>query len=191
MSMERHQWPPFILTSALITASLACSLATLRLTTSISYQSEANGISFRYPAGWLITDAPELISLATGPGLTALEPATFSDGEAVILLVIVKGVPASELGEDLVEVLLGFATIGARIGYPTMEDAHIVTINDKEFAIAGYDITLGPGYPNFMAVYGEGDVTVVATAHTSLAYQSAFRPMFEDLLGSIEIEQGN
>lgn len=154
-----------------------------------NYESKALGLFFKYPAGWKVFEDDQSVRIVSNYNLAPEDAANFEEGEGIILLFVFDAADFVDL-DDPISYLDGFASIGARLGPPQKEKTHLVTLNGKEFAIGGYDITIpGPTYPNFIAARLTDQKNILAVTFTSVKNEPEFRMIFESILGSLKTSE--
>ena len=171
------------------TESAATSVAPTEIKPSINevltfrYSSTQNNISFLIPDGWYVDEKETGINIAATPTLRSEDHLSFSKGEAVIFLTISNRTEAQLYDEgtmiDMLNDLPPYLP-------PGKERAHIIILNGKTIAFAGYGINKPIPYPSFTAMTLLEEKVVLGLIFTSIANERSFRGIFQDIIASIE-----
>jgi len=149
------------------------------------YSSDAMGISLEYPTGWFISQSDNYLMISTREDyVNGPTPDSIEEGECRITLFVTSTDIQQQYG-DPITALDGY-TLFAGIEMPDKEPAHIVTLNSKEYAVGTYSNAAGK-IPLFTSIRFTDVNTIVTELYASPNDEEKFRPLFEALLSSIEI----
>jgi len=143
------------------------------------------GISLEYPTGWFISQSDNYLMLSTREDyVSGPTPDSIEDGECRITL-FVTSTDIQQQYSDPITALESY-TLFAGIEMPDKEPAHMAVFNSKEYAIGTYS-KAGGDVPLFTSMRFTAVNTIVTELYASPNDEEKFRPIFEALLSSIEI----
>jgi hypothetical protein len=150
------------------------------------YSSDEMGISLEYPTGWFVSQSDNYLILGTREDyVNGPTPDSIDEGECWVTLFVTSTDIQQQYG-DPITALDGY-TLFAGIEMPNKEPAHMVTLNNKEYAMGTYS-EAGGDVPLFTSMRFTDVNTIVTELYASPNDEEKFRPMFEKLLSSIEID---
>ena len=147
------------------------------------YSSSTFGISFSIPKDWQVNDTESGITINSDLALQVEDNLSFKEGEAIIWLKLIS--QESNITTDeatMIDVLINLPPYLP----PRKEAPHMVEINGKRFAFAGYGINRPVPYPSFTAVLPLDNKAVLGLIFTSIPNERAFRDVFQTIISSIE-----
>jgi len=147
------------------------------------YTSTLFGISFLIPEQWHVDEDEYGITITTDPSLQIEDNLSFADGEAIILLMVTNRVEDQPYDEStMIDVLNDLPPYLP----PGKERAHIIILNGKAIAFAGYGTNKPIPYPSFTAMTLLDKKIVLGLIFTSISNERSFRRLFQDMVASIE-----
>ena len=147
------------------------------------YYSTQHRVSFLIPDGWYVDEKEPWIDIATNPTLRSEDNLSFSKDEAVIFLRITDRTEAQLYDEGMMIDILNDLPPYLP---PGRERAHIIILNGKTIAFAGYGINKPIPYPSFTAMTLLEEKVVLGLIFTSIANERSFRGIFQNMIASIE-----
>ena len=177
---------PVITTSTLISSIPPTTPATIfndDNSLSLRYSSSSIGISFYIPEEWHVEENEYGITITTDPSLHIEDNLSFAKGEAIILLRIADRVDDQPYDDGtMIDMLNNLPPYLP----PGRERAHIIILNGKTIAFAGYGINKPFPYPSFTAMTLLDKKVVLGLIFTSISNERSFRRLFQDMIASIE-----
>lgn len=147
------------------------------------YSSTLFGISFLILEEWHVEENEYGITISTDPSLRIEDNLSFAKGDTVILLRITDRIEDQAYDEStMIDMLNNLPPYLP----PGRERAHIIILNGKTIAFAGYGINKPFPYPSFTAMTLLEKKVILGLIFTSIANERSFRGVFQDMIASIE-----
>jgi hypothetical protein len=147
------------------------------------YSSAQYNVSFLIPDSWYVDENETGINISANQTLRSEDNLSFSKDEAIIFLRITERTGTQLYDEgtmiDMLNDLPPYLP-------PGKERAHIIILNGKMIAFAGYGINKPIPYPSFTAITLLEEKVVLGLIFTSIASERSFRGIFQDMIASIE-----
>jgi len=147
------------------------------------YSSTIFGISFLKPDDWHVEENESGITISSDPSLHVEDNLSFTQGDAIIGLRLVvqdNNVPFDD--STMIETLIHLPPYLP----PGKEPAHMITVNGKRIAFAGYGINRPVPYPSYTAMLPLEESAILGYIFTSIANERTFREVFQNIISSIE-----
>ena len=147
------------------------------------YSSSKLEISFAIPKEWQVDDTGVGITITSDPALRIEDNLSFDEGDAIIWIKFIS--QESNITTDeatMIDVLINLPPYLP----PRKEAPHMIEINGKRFAFAGYSINRPVPYPSFTAILPLGDRVILGLIFTSIPNERSFRDVFQTIISSIE-----
>jgi len=147
------------------------------------YSSSLIEISFLIPEGWYVEENESLIVITSDLSLQIEENLSFAEGDAIVWLRLISqenNLPFD--GLSMIDMLIDLPPYLP----PGKEPPHIITVNGKRLAFAGYGINKPIPYPSFTAMMSLEEKAVLGLVFTSIANERYIRGIFQNIITSIE-----
>jgi len=147
------------------------------------YSSSTLGISFSLPKEWQVDDTETRITIASDPALQVEDNLSFDEGEVIIWIKLISQENNASLDEaTLIDILINLPPYLP----PRKEAPHMIEVNGKSIAFAGYGINRPVPYPSFTAILPLDDKAALGLLFTSVKNERAFRDVFQTIISSME-----
>jgi hypothetical protein len=150
-----------------------------------TYQVEPSGLSFDYPAGWIVTEDP-------GAGIRIESKEGIGDHIATAngALVVIIPLAAGDLpGETPVEKLASFIISNGTSPTAALGEPLTATINGQELAFTSF-VDQDAGQEGVIAAFLAGDKLAVILAVAGGESRVSYRPGVETIVNSFVLAQG-
>jgi len=150
------------------------------------YKSDELGISFSYPANWHVSENNTGILVTTEASLDPLlDSHKYKEGQGIISLFVDHDVHMYATDPTDPLKIMNDSPLGTT---GRMEEPRLVTLNGKTYALEAFDIDVASLTPNLVAVSVIDGNTMYVALFTSKMNESRFRAVFEQVLGSLELQ---
>jgi hypothetical protein len=149
-----------------------------------TYQVESTGLTFNYPAGWIVTeDLPDSILIESEAGYG--ERFTTDAGAVIVILPMA----ADDMsGQGSIGKLAAFITANGMPSTAKLGDPITTMLNDQELTFAVF-VDPDAGLEGVYAAYLAGDKLAVIVAITGGEDRASYRPAVEEIVDSLILPQ--
>lgn len=147
------------------------------------YSSSTLGISFSIPKGWQVNDNRIGITITSDSDIQVEDNLSFDKGDAIIWIRLISQEDNLTIDDaTIIDMLINLPPYLP----PRKEAPHIIQVNGKRFAFAGYGINRPVPYPSFSAILPLDEKAVLGLIFTSITNERSFRDIFQVIISSIE-----
>jgi hypothetical protein len=147
------------------------------------YSSSTLGISFSIPKEWRVEDTETGITIASDLALQVEDNLSFEEGDVIIWIKLTSQEYDGPIDEStMIDMLINLPPYLP----PGKEPPHMIQVNGKRIAFAGYGINRPVPYPSFTAILPLDGKTILGLIFTSVTNERSFREVFQTIISSIE-----
>ena len=147
------------------------------------YSSSTLRISFSIPKEWQVNDSELGITISSNPALQVEDNLSFEEGDVIIWIKLIGQENNTPLDEStMIDILINLPPYLP----PRKEAPHMIEVNGKRIAFAGYGINRPVPYPSFTAILPLDGKTILGLIFTSVTNERSFREVFQTIISSIE-----
>jgi hypothetical protein len=147
------------------------------------YSSSTLGISFSIPKEWRVEDTETGITIASDLALQVEDNLSFEEGDVIIWIKLTSQEYDGPIDEStMIDMLINLPPYLP----PGKEPPHMIQVNGKRIAFAGYGINRPVPYPSFTAILPLDGKTILGLIFTSVTNERSFREVFQKIISSIE-----